>query len=585
MSYNVGRSRRPWCYHKRGISLDDNLGARIEDEFTPFSVNEGSGDKSMSTSDTIDKEEDMAEVSTLQTRFGQLLSCEDMADIHFIVGSGNHSRKLRIPAHKLVLAVASPVFKAMFFDEENEASVEGQEEENIELPDIEPIVFLEFLRYLYTDEIKLTRDNAIAILYSAKKYDIPGLEKTCTHFLKYSISEKNCLMIWLSAKLFGEEEFETLALKVIERYAYHVCLAPDFLRADYQSICQLLCNDLLRIDEVDLFRAVTRWGKNECLRNGLCPTRVNIREVLGEAINLIRFPLMTEEQISRTVANEGVLEDDTLKLLLSNSRTWPRITKPVQFSSIPRVYQRLQSNLLTVQRFQSYDNQLPNRYTNKSLCFTANKRIFVAGIGVYGPRKACTFYIQASFQIVKTGCANPTLIDHIEKNLMLKCDGSQPIINIKLDEPFEIEPNMQYEITAKITPTNRPTSAAKSKFNPHLFYSRSQEVNFYYGTGGQFAAKVKTNNNENVIFNFSWDNNFDDTISETSQIPPSSSAPPTPNPPPRPPPPKEYRRPSRIERLKRALSFSEKEKQTIQQKDEEKFNLLQGQIPVIMFYV
>jgi hypothetical protein len=110
-------------------------------------------------------------------------------------------------------------------------------------------------------------------------------------------------------------------------------------------------------------------------------------------------------------------------------------------------------------------------------------------------------------------------------------------------------------------------------------------VNFYYGTGGQFAAKVKANNNENIIFNFSWDNNFDDTISETSQIPPSSSAPPTPNPPPRPPPPEEYRRPSRIERLKRALSFSEKEKPTIEQRNEEKFNLLQGQIPVIMFYV
>ena len=165
---------------------------------------------------------------------------------------------------------------------------------------------------------------------------------------------------------------------------------------------------------------------------------------------------------------------------------------------------------------------------------------------------------------------NASVLDRVTQNAFFKCDGSQPILTVKLEQPFDIEPHVQYEVRAQLSATSRRVQRSKLGAGAALYW-RAQELNFYYGTEPLFAAKVKTEDKQTVIFNFSEPH-------EECQIVDVSSAPPTPNPPPRPPPPKEYRRPSRIERLKRALSFSDKP----EMKDESQVS--GGQIPVLMFF-
>ncbi|CAG2100430.1 unnamed protein product [Medioppia subpectinata] len=567
------------AFEKRAISLDDN--SRVNNSIELNDAND--------SEDVVD--DNMTTETSLQSRFGRLLSCEDMADVHFVVG-GAKGRKLRIPAHRLVLAVASPVFRELLFD--------NGVTEDIVLQDLEPIVFLEFLRFLYTDQIRLQKDNAVAILSAAKKYDIPALEQMCRHFVNYSIDKDNCLAIWLSAKTFGETEVAALALKtfgetevaalalkVIRRFAGHVVLAPDFVRCDFASVCALLADDLLRAREVDLFVAVTRWTKSECLRRNLCPTRVNIRHVMSEAVNLIRFPLMSGENLKNVVQSEGVLEDDVLRALLCAQKTWPR--KALHFSATPRAFQRLRGQILCVQRFQSFDNALPNPCAKRTLRFAVNKRIFVAGVGVYGPRRPQPFQLEIAVRIVRWERRHaPTIVDVAQQRVRVKCDSSEPIINVKFDEEFEIEANVEFEVSAEIEATERPSGARfHASRDLHFFYgiggqlaakvktgkSSSRDLHFFYGIGGQLAAKVKTGNAENVIFNFAWDHVCDEGVA-------SASAPPTPNPPPRPPPPQGYRRPSRFERLKRALSFTEKSELTSGSVSD----VTCGQIPVILFF-
>lgn len=207
---------------------------------------------------------------TVSKRFGRLLSSEEMSDVHFIVGRASH--KLKIPGHKLVLAVGSPVFKAMFYGPvvlEGDLTVQKKGCDcanqlcDIELPDVEPIAFLEFLRYLYTDEINLNRDNIVAVLSAARKYVIPGLVNACIDYLRYRVNKENALVVWQSCRTFGEEEYEYFCLQLIRRFAHYVFLSPDFLRLDHDTLCWFLKDDLIRIEEVDVFRAVARWGKNE----------------------------------------------------------------------------------------------------------------------------------------------------------------------------------------------------------------------------------------------------------------------------------------------------------------------------------
>lgn len=70
-----------------------------------------------------------------------------------------------LAGHKLILAMASPVFEAMFFG--------GLPEKNdpIEILDVQPDAFKALLEYIYTDKINInTVDKAFELCYAAKKY-------------------------------------------------------------------------------------------------------------------------------------------------------------------------------------------------------------------------------------------------------------------------------------------------------------------------------------------------------------------------------------------------------------------------------
>lgn len=60
----------------------------------------------------------------------------------------------------------------------------------------------------------------------------------------------------------------------------------------------VLERDTLGIREARLFNAVVRWSEAECQRQQLQVTPENKRKVLGKALALIRFPLMTIEEFA-----------------------------------------------------------------------------------------------------------------------------------------------------------------------------------------------------------------------------------------------------------------------------------------------
>ena len=113
---------------------------------------------------------------TVRERTAFLFKNSLMSDITFVLTDPDGSQ-VHVPAHKLVLAISSPVFEAMFYGELAEKTRE------IELPDTELPYLLEFLRFLYCDEAELTTDNAFGVLYLAQKYIVPLLADKCWAFI------------------------------------------------------------------------------------------------------------------------------------------------------------------------------------------------------------------------------------------------------------------------------------------------------------------------------------------------------------------------------------------------------------------
>ncbi len=197
-------------------------------------------------------------------------------------------------------------------------------------------------------------------MVAARRYEITNLERQAIEYIHKCLAKKSCMAIWLSARAYGERDLERAARKSVNHFAETALLSNDFLRADQVTVCELIGDDLLRADEIIVFRALTRWAKQCCLRAGLCPTRVNVRAFIGPGLGLIRFPLMSEEQLQRMVAAEGILDDELLRALVHCSRNWPRVSSlissaggPLSFPNEPRTFQKLHSGRVHNGKFVS----------------------------------------------------------------------------------------------------------------------------------------------------------------------------------------------------------------------------------------
>uniref|UniRef100_A0A183BLF2 BTB domain-containing protein n=1 Tax=Globodera pallida TaxID=36090 RepID=A0A183BLF2_GLOPA len=151
----------------------------------------------------------MPKPDSLVGRMKHLLSAgTDTADVQFLVGEGD--KKELLSAHKLILMAASDVFEAMFrFDAQNaKAATAGtansEEIKPVEVPDVEVGAFKAMLSLIYADDLSgLNGDNAVAVLYAANKYDVPGLVKACVDFPKAKLS--NVFLAFDKARFLGEE--------------------------------------------------------------------------------------------------------------------------------------------------------------------------------------------------------------------------------------------------------------------------------------------------------------------------------------------------------------------------------------------
>ena len=242
-----------------------------------------------------------ASKTTIKERLAYMFNSEIMADVHFVVGKNDNLQ--RIPAHKFVLSIGSAVFDAMFNGGMATTAAE------VDLPDVEPSAFLALLRFLYSDEVQIGPETVMTTLYTAKKYAVPALERACVDFLKRNLSSDNAFMLLTQARLFDEPQLAALCLETIDKNTNEALAAEGFTDIDLDTLCVVLERDTLGIREGKLFTAVCRWSEAECMRQELPVTSENKRTVLGRAMQLIRFPLMTVEEFAVGAAQSGILTD------------------------------------------------------------------------------------------------------------------------------------------------------------------------------------------------------------------------------------------------------------------------------------
>ena len=131
-----------------------------------------------------------------------------------------------------------------------------------------------------------------------------------------------------------------------------------FLDISHEMLCSVLERDTLTVHEFNIYQAVDRWAEHQCKKQQREVSGEEKRKILGDAVNLIRFPLMSEEEFSSLVPKTKVLtEKDALDVLLYVNNA---IDSPSKISDISR--QGIYRIIKRVVRFMSVSMPSQNMY-------------------------------------------------------------------------------------------------------------------------------------------------------------------------------------------------------------------------------
>lgn len=292
-------------------------------------------------------------------------------------------------------------------------------------------------RYLYSDEIELEADTVLATLYAAKKYIVLALARACVAFLETSLEAKNACVLLSQSRLFEEPELTQHCWEVIDAQAELALRSEGFCEIDLPTLEIILQRETLNTREVVVFQAVLCWAAAECRRQGLTVTPGNQRAVLGKALYLIRFPSMTLQEFADGVAQSDVL---TLKeardvFLWFTATNKPRLEFPVvsRAGLVPQRCHRFQSSAYR-------SNQWRYRGRCDSIQFAVDRRIFVAGLGLYGSSGRKAEYI-VRIELKRQGTI---LAQNITKFLS---DGSSSTFPVWFEHPVQVEQDTFYTVS------------------------------------------------------------------------------------------------------------------------------------------
>jgi speckle-type POZ protein len=154
------------------------------------------------------------------------------SDVNFNIGGREFL------AHKVILSARSQYFAAMFKHPTKEQSTN-----QVKIEDIEPDVFQELLRFIYTGRVPLEKLETMAasLFISADKYLLEELKLNCENYLLHHMSPDNCVVLLIHGDLLNPAEPLKEAVKFFRRLPSQVMATNGWEKLEEGNL-KLLCH-------------------------------------------------------------------------------------------------------------------------------------------------------------------------------------------------------------------------------------------------------------------------------------------------------------------------------------------------------
>ena len=233
-----------------------------------------------------------------------LLDLEELCDVTLQTEDG-----ISISAHRNVLSVGSPYFKAMFTGQLKE-----RRKEAITLKWVTGEALRCIVRFVYTSSIHVTETNVDDILSASDLFQMKEITNVCCQFLKEQLRPSNCLGIAAIAGGFSCEELWSEARKYAVKHFTQVTKCDEFKDLSLKAVKQLLSDENVCIrSEQDVYDAAMEWISSSEDRLKYC----------AEVFCCVRLPVLSPSFLnSHVLSNEWLINDPECKQMLEEALSY-----------------------------------------------------------------------------------------------------------------------------------------------------------------------------------------------------------------------------------------------------------------------
>lgn len=181
-----------------------------------------------------------------------VMRCHQMlTDVTLVVGTE------KMKAHRVMLAAASPYFKAMFT-----GGLKESDAAEITIHDVCPTTMCIILNFIYTGQIRVTELTVCRLLPAAAMFQVTDVIRACCVFLERQLSPGNAIGIANFAEQYSCIELQSKANQYILRNFSQVCEEEEFTQLSPKQLVELIRRDELNVtEEREVYNAVLRWVK------------------------------------------------------------------------------------------------------------------------------------------------------------------------------------------------------------------------------------------------------------------------------------------------------------------------------------